>query len=317
MPRVLLVGGGGMALAYAEVLKNLHVPFDTVCRSKNRAQMFEAKAEVPAISGGLSSYMQSLSELPSHAIVAVGVESLYEIAAELLQKGVKNILVEKPGALFKRQLIELERLRLVNGATVVIGYNRRFYCSVDMLRTMVKSDGGATSIHFEFTEWADMISPLVKGASVKERWILSNSSHVIDLAFSFCGGPKKMNSEVSGELDWHPTGSTFVGSGVLTSGVPFSYCADWSSQGRWGVFVKTREGTYALAPMEELKFLRRNSVIAATVELRDELDTKYKPGVYEQVREFLSPDVDANIGCTLRQHISNYEWFVRIAGYDC
>ena len=68
---------------------------------------------------------------------------------------------------------------------------------------LVESDGGIKSLSFDFTEWADKISLLEKPQEVKDRWILSNSSHVLDLAFYLVGKPKEIFCFQGGSIDWH------------------------------------------------------------------------------------------------------------------
>ena len=64
---------------------------------------------------------------------------------------------------------------------------------------------------FEFTEWAHRIGPLVKAPGVKERLVLGNSTHVIDLAFYLGGLPTELNALVAGGLEWHPQWLRFRG----------------------------------------------------------------------------------------------------------
>ena len=43
----------------------------------------------------------------SHAIVCVGVEELAAVSTQLIECGIKNILVEKPGGLSATEITEL------------------------------------------------------------------------------------------------------------------------------------------------------------------------------------------------------------------
>ena len=74
------------------------------------------------------------------------------------------------------------------------------------------------------------------------------------------GMPKTLTSYQSGSLNWHPSGSIFVGSGISENDIPFSYNADWESAGRWGIEVKTKENTYRLIPLEGLFVCHKKSV---------------------------------------------------------
>jgi predicted dehydrogenase len=313
MKNILLVGAGGMAQSYFDVLQTTGFTFEVVCRSLSSADIFEQAKGYRPIVGGVSTLLKSGS-IPEHAIVAVGVEHLSEVAEALIKAGVKSILVEKPGGLFHSNIQGLNVLAIKNKAKVYVAYNRRFYTSVSKLLAIADTDGGIRSLSFDFSEWADMIAPIKKGPNVKERWVLSNSTHVIDLAFFLAGKPKEINAYVSDGLDWHRSGSKFTGSGLTERGVLFSYRADWDAPGRWGLIAYTNNYKLELLPLEGLLVTERNSVVASPVELDDENDKLYKPGVFEQLRAFMSGDTSKL--CPLAEQLQNYPLYAQIAGYE-
>jgi predicted dehydrogenase len=300
-----------MAEAYHKVLNAMGVEFDIVCRSEVSADLFFQKTGFKPASGGLQRYLDA--SVPTYAIIATGVEHLYEATKSLLEKGVKQLLIEKPGALHIEHLQEIRALSDTKGARVFIGYNRRFYASVSKLLALVEKDGGVQSVSFDFTEWSDSIAPLDKGDGVKEKWVLSNSTHVIDLAFFLAGKPAELSAYVKGGLPWHPSGSCFVGSGISEKNVLFSYRSDWNSQGRWGVTVYSTNYSYSLCPLEGLSRIPRNSVVPEQVDLDDKLDLDFKPGLYKQVQGFLNRST--NSMCTLQEHIQLFTTYEQIAGY--
>jgi predicted dehydrogenase len=114
--------------------------------------------------------------------VSVGVEKLYEATKQLLQYGVKNILVEKPGAMIQNEFDKLTILAKAKNANVLIAYNRRFFVSILKAQEIIKNDGGVTSFNFEFTEWAHEIEILVKTDVMMEKWFLANSTHAVGVA---------------------------------------------------------------------------------------------------------------------------------------
>ncbi|NVK29842.1 MAG: Gfo/Idh/MocA family oxidoreductase [Gammaproteobacteria bacterium] len=312
MRSILLVGAGGMARAYFDVIQKLDIDFEIVCRSASSAAKFEKEKGHRPIHGGLEEYLKC-SNTPSHAIVAVGVEHLRETTERLLNFGVKNILVEKPVGLYIEDIDSLNAAAYQINANVYVAYNRRFYASVSRLLELSDGDGGIRSISFDFSEWSDRIAPLIKGAGVKERWVLSNSTHVIDLAFFLAGRPAELSSYVSGQLDWHPNGSCFSGSGITEQGVLFNYRADWNAPGRWAVVAYTANFKLELAPLEGLVVTKRNSVIAERIDLDCDLETKYKPGLFKQVQAFIGEDKSKL--CSIAEQAKNYPFYTRIAGY--
>ena len=50
-------------------------------------------------------------------------------------------------------------------------------------KEIIKSDGGLKACSFEFTEFTKKIELSDYKSIVKDKWLLANSSHVIDTAF--------------------------------------------------------------------------------------------------------------------------------------
>ena len=308
-----LVGASTMAQDYAQVLKSLKFNFIVIGRGEKSALTFESKTGISVITGGLENALQS-SPPPKIAIVAVGVTQLKKTTIKLLDAGTKRILLEKPGGINLKEIEEIHIEAQAKKARIFLGYNRRFYESTKHARKIITSDGGATSCHFEFTEWSNKIRKIEGKDDIKSAWLLANSSHVIDLAFHLCGSPKDWQSWKSGTLDWHPTASRFSGAGKTDLGVIFSYFADWESPGRWGVEILTKKNRLILRPMEKLQITYLDSVEIMPVKLNYEIDMKFKPGLFKQTEAFLNEDYE-NF-CTLKEHVEKTKIYTKIAGYQ-
>lgn len=315
---LMLIGSGYMAIEYAKVLKAQNIRFIVVGRGESSAKRFTELTGVPVITGGLENFIHSkeISKVDS-AIVAVGVEALYGVSMKLLKKGLKNILIEKPGVLFPSQIKLLLSTSKACKANVYIAFNRRFLSSVRFAKKIIKADGGLTSFTFDFTEWGHEILGLTKAPGVKEFWVLANSSHVIDLAFYLGGAPQKLSAECMGSLAWHPTGAIFVGSGITVKGTPFSYHADWDAPGRWGLEFCTRKHKLILCPMEKLQAMSRGSVRIEEVIVDQEdlaLDSNFKPGLYRMVEAFIAGDPESL--CTISELSEKMSHYCAIAKYQ-
>ena len=251
---------------------------------------------------------------PETAIVSVGVEQLASVTTKLLQSGTRRILLEKPGGLNLKELQQLLSEVQAHSAKVWLAYNRRFYEATRKSREIILADGGATSCHFEFTEWSHKIREIEGKTEIKAAWLLANSTHVIDLAFHLCGWPKDWQCWSSGTLDWHPASARFSGAGVTQQDVNFSYFADWEAPGRWGVEVLTRKNRLILRPMEQLQVTPHGTVKVESVSLEDRMDHDFKPGLYRQTEAFLQKD--ATNFCTLEEQVKHTELYSKMAGYD-
>jgi len=289
---VWLVGSGPMALDYLKVLQALGVPSTVVGRGAFSAETFAKASGHPVVQGGLDAYIDSGAQLPEAAIVSVGMEQLGKTTMSLLRAGVRKLLVEKPGGLDASEIKSVAKCAASSGATVVLGYNRRFYAPVQAAREMIRQDGGPTSFLFEFTEWSHVISTLKKPAEVLANWFLANSTHVVDTAFFLGGTPEKISCFRAGSLDWHKAGAVFAGAGITEDSVPFSYHANWAAPGRWGVEVLTAARRYIFRPMEQLHVQEIGSVAVNRVEVDDALDQEFKPGLCNQVRNFMEGNLE-------------------------
>lgn len=314
MDKIWLVGTGNIAIEYAKVLKDLDVEYIAIGRGKTNVDKFIVATQHNAIEGGIENFLKLRPQIPSHAIVTANVESLSATASILLKYGIKNILLEKPGVCDPTEIYELVQLTREEGANVLLAYNRRFYASTLKAQEIIKEDGGVTSFIFEFTEWAHKITPLFDGGKRFQYWFLGNSSHVVDLAFYLGGNPVQMSNFTSGSIDWHPNAAVFVGAGKSNKGALFSYHANWKAPGRWFVEICTNKHRLYFKPMETLQIQEIGSVVVNPVVLNDELDKKFKPGLYLQVKNYLENDFSRFCTIDEQQHmIDNY--YLKIGNY--
>jgi predicted dehydrogenase len=305
---IWLIGTGKMAIEYCKVLVALNVEFIVIGRSRSNCENFKKVTSIVPFQGGLLNFLASNPKIPEAVINASGIESLTTTTQQLLEYGVKYILLEKPGFGRPIELISTEKLVVTMGATVFLAYNRRFYSSVMRAQEIIRSDGGVKSLCFEFTEWSHYIIQLKKEQVELENWFYGNSSHLIDLAFYLAGMPIEISSYQKSNLSWHPSGSIFVGSGITENGALFSYCANWASPGRWGLELCTNNYRLIFRPIEKLAIMKIGSVqIDSDSELNDSLDISFKPGVYKQVESLLCKDYSRFI--TVSEHMASLKRF--------
>ena len=312
---LLLVGAGYMGKEYAKILNSLDIPYSVVCRSESSASKFYEEFGLMPISGGIENALKQMNECPNYAIVAVNVEFLYSTVILLLNFGIKKILVEKPAALKKSEMVNIFENAKSMGANVYVAYNRRFYSSTDKALEIISEDGGVSSFNFEFTEWSFQIEKTSHAPEVKQEWLLANSSHVIDLAFFLGGYPTEMCSFKSGSLDWHSRASKYAGAGVTDNGALFSYHANWDAPGRWAVEVLTNNHRLYFRPMEQLSVQKKGSVMLEKIDIEDKIDIEFKPGLYKQVEAFLFKINDDRL-VSIEDQIDHMEFYEKIDGIN-
>jgi predicted dehydrogenase len=311
-PSLWLIGSGKMAQDYAKVLIFLNKSFKVIGRGRKSAISFQKATGIDVQIGGLKSNITK-TNFPKIAIVTVGVEQLAKTAKHLLNAGVKHILLEKPGALNLKEISSLNFLANKKKAKVFIGYNRRFYESVKIMKQIIKKDGGISAVNFEFTEWASSIKSTKINFNTKKNWFIANSSHVIDLAFHLCGKPKNWKCWHAGSLDWHPASSRYCGSGLTDKGIMFSYISNWEAPGRWSLELMTKKHRFILRPMEKLQAINLNNIVIKNIILKDKFDKKFKPGLYHQTINFLKKK--NHLLCTLSEQVKNIKIYSKMAGY--
>jgi predicted dehydrogenase len=309
----VLFGAGAMAQDYAKVLQELSATFTVVGRSVAATEKFFKKTGIQALPNGFAAWKKLNPVNIEYAIIAVSVEELARTAIELIDFGIRNILLEKPGGLNPEEIQKVRDKSEKTGTRVLIAYNRRFYASVLKAQEIIAQDGGVRSFSFDFTEWPHMICDNPRFSSeVKENWFLACSSHVVDLAFFLGGKPKELKTFVAGGLDWHPSASSFAGAGITDKGALFSYHANWDAPGRWGVNILTEKHRLIFRPLEKLRIQKLKSISEESVEIDDTLDTKFKPGLYLQTLGFLEGGNQSN-SIDINEHCNNvFKHFIKI-----
>jgi predicted dehydrogenase len=290
---VLIVGAGTMAIAYAHVLRALGRSFACIGRGAASAQRFAHETGVTPSLGGLQVTPLAASHF-SAAIVAVPVDELADASRRLLDAGFHRLLIEKPAGIDAAQIRSLAEECARRGVAAYVAYNRRFYASVAAARAMLAADGGATSAHIDFSELASRILTPDKTPELLRAWFLANATHVLDLAFHLAGEPIQLDCLAAGELAWHRP-ATFAGAGRTARGALLSWHADWSAPGRWGLDIRSRSHRIVLQPLEQLHVQRPNSFALEAVALDDDLDHRFKPGLYRQVKAFLEGGDDRGL----------------------
>ncbi len=278
-----------MAGEYLPVLKSLGTEVAVVGNTAESVRRFNKETGIQAISGGIEAFLKGTeTDNFETAIVAVPILKLSETTDLLLNAGIKKILVEKPGAICRHELEKTSATAKKKNAKVYIAYNRRFYSSTAKAKEIIEEDGGVTSFNFEFTEWSHIIESLQKDSTEKKEWFLANSTHVVDLAFYLGGKPSEMECFAAGTSEWHPGAMIYAGAGRTQKGALFSYSANWSAPGRWGVEILTEKHRLYFRPLEKLQVQDIGTVKITDVEIDDEWDSKFKPGIFNQIKSFFS-----------------------------
>ena len=299
---MILVGTGDMAREYARVFRAMGKSFSTIGNTENGSKIFYDWAWSNGIltdvhpGGVVHNRIES-----TEAVVAVPIIDLFDVTKNLILKGVKKILIEKPGCLYSIQARALISLAESKGADLRVAYNRRFFNSVQSARTIIRRDG-VSRLFFCFGDDMNWVEDSAHPQSVKDRWIIANSSHCIDSALFITGEP------VQGLFV--ETVKPFRGSG-FAGDIPFHYQTDWHKDKRWRIEFTTKRGEqYYLSPMELL--MRREEEGQDTVVAYDS-DPELKPGVSAMMKSFLAGGEDLP---TMEEQLERIKLYMRIGGLN-
>ncbi len=302
---ILLFGTGSMAYEYARVLKNLKQNFIVVGRGQQSAKIFHQKTGIKPLTGGAKHFISQSNYSLSKAIVAVTGDQLGIVALQLIRHGVKSLLLEKPGGLDDQEIKQVYSQANKHSAKVYIAYNRRFYSSTKKAEEIIKKDKGILSFHFEFNEPIDIIFKSNYLKQIKDRWLFHNSTHVIDLAFFLGGTPKFISAKTYNNR-------IFVGQGLTENDAPFTYHANWLAPGRWSLELMTKNHRLIFRPLEKLQAQENGSFDLVNIDLENNLDIDFKPGLFREVEAFLKDDTSNSSLCTIETQIKNLTWYEKI-----
>tara|TARA_B100001121_G_C18606562_1_gene582133 strand:+ start:98 stop:1033 length:936 start_codon:yes stop_codon:yes gene_type:complete len=310
---IWIIGSGQMAKEYVKVLKALNKKFLVIGKSIKKANYLKREESVEVISGGVEKFLLTNPTKPSNVIICTQIENLFIVSKSLIKYGIKNLLIEKPASINIKEIRKLSILKKKYKLNIFVAYNRRFYSSYLYLQNKLKKEK-LLAIQFEITEWANTIEDANFSNEVKQKWVLSNTSHVIDMVLNLSGDIKKLETFNMASLKWHKSSSRFAGAGISKSNVLLSYIGCWDSPGRFSVEVFTNKCRYIFKPLEKIKVQKMNSIeINDVKDVNYELDNKFKPGLFLQTKNFLLGK-DKRL-CSIDQHLKNFHYYNQIANY--
>ncbi len=311
---IIIIGAGSIAEAYAYTLSKMKIQDVTILsKSKEKVVQLCRKFNFRPLDGGFEHHLPSL-DIVDLVIIATPIQLLVQATKQAIESGQTNILVEKPVSLTVPEVLSLNKI--IDKKKVGVGYNRLLYPNFHRLKELVEEDGGITSCLYSFTEWTHLFDFSKHTPEVFQRWGITNCLHPISMVHELIGFPKKLSSYQFGKLDWHPSGSIFTGSGISEENIPFSYHANWTSAGRWGVEIMTEKNAYRLLPLEELYICAKGSLIWEKVNFKIAYPNA-KQGIAEEIATMLHHKKKKEMGLMSLEKAGLYiELAEKIFGYN-
>lgn len=282
--RVAVIGAGGIAEKHLEVLTTFDDTEVVALCNRGHPRIY-ALAERFNVRQIFTDYRPMLDEVSVDAVlVLVSVVSTVEVAGECLRRGIP-ILLEKPPGLSALEARGLLDIATVSGCLNMVGLNRRFYSVMQHAHEAILEVGPLVSISVEAPERLAEVKALdMHPSQVVRRLLFANGIHCIDLLRYFGGDVVEVHAMSS---QWFEDQKDSFGALIrFESGATGHYIVNWMSPGSWSVTLYGKGRRVFIAPLERGTIVDVNGTEwPITV---DELDTRFKPGLYAQDRYFLN-----------------------------
>jgi predicted dehydrogenase len=281
--RVAVIGAGNIAEKHLEVLQAFSdVELAAIC-SRGHPRI-DALVERFSIREKFTDYRTMLDTVPVDAVfVLVSAMQIVPVAAECLKRGIPTLL-EKPPGLSAKETAGLAQIAQETNCLNLVALNRRFYSVMQRAREEILSAGPLVSVLVEGPERLGEVKAVgIHPPEIIEGLLFANSIHCIDLLRYF-GGDVEQITATSSQWDEEQKNS-FAALMKFHSGATGHYIAHWMSPASWAVTLYGMGRRISLNPLEKATLIDSDrSEKALPV---DEVDVKFKPGLYGQNRFFL------------------------------
>ena len=274
--KIAFIGCGKISHFHADVLLHLGCEIVAVAARPNskNISLFREKYKIQK---AYDSYKKMLDNEDIDAIwVTVSWNAIDEILLPILDYNIP-VFIEKPIALSSKKIKEVINFCNTKNHKIQIGYNRRFYEYVPVVKKMI-TENLLRSIVVEIPE----STPFNRIDLAKTLWI-HNSSHVMDLLFHFVGEYEIINiiKQKTNSSNFY---NTFNGILKTTDNIPIHLIANWNSPTNFGITFYFDDTVLKLNPLEIGKLYKGFEIIEPT---------KAKP-----IRQY-QPKIISDLFCSL------------------
>ena len=269
-----IIGAGDIAQEHLKVLRDLPVDVIAVCnRGEERRLNTSKKFNIP------NTYEKYEDMFKNHKLdavfVLVTIENMGEVCLDCAKYGIP-LFVEKPIGLSINEVKEIKRVADENNTKIMVGVNRRFMSTIMKAKEII---GGLKGINIEAPErFLNEIEDDENSKEAMDAWIYANGVHCIDLLRFFGGDVKEVVSLSDKDKQ-------FYNAQIKFENCVGQYRSYWDCPGGWQIFLYGDKSKVTVFPLEKGIYSVRNKEDQEIT--LDELDIKYKPGFYRQIKYFI------------------------------
>lgn len=289
-----IIGCGSVAIDHAIIIKKLgHKVVLGITKSKNSKNWKSFKKIFPE-----TKFANKISEILNNSEIQYIVSCLPVTEQKKYCKKIlateKPVLIEKPlhDNFFQlKKIISTTRLFINNK---IVGYNRRYYQTVNILKKRIKK-GGLKNVEITISENYPNLIKKYGSKIVKNALHVGSSSHIMDLAI-FLFGPLNLHKK------WSCKKKFISYSAVLSTKNNIPIFLNINSYDPSLVGLKVRfddETLWILSPIEKLQVYKGYDIIGRSNKIRIRRyfpkniftyseSTNLRPGFYKQMKDFIN-----------------------------
>ena len=291
--RIGFVGSGRIAEFHVKAATAAGFDVSVVCGRPGSISLEKFKVKFPHIPTVTSLEEMYKYELDAFSIITSS-DSLLSIYETLLETYDVPVLIEKPVTL-NSSLLEANRIDLHRQKTLV-GYNRRFYSSVQELKMLIDSNPNFLQSHWNIPEISWEIN---SSKTNRELFIKDNSVHMLDLLLFLNGSiadmilrkftPNNLNHYCSGIIEFDNGRIVTLN---LSFGVPDNTHISYFAPG-FNIQLKPIEILYNYEDLEMFPASEENPIKKYVPKIKKTwqislADRDFKPGFLLQYKELIN-----------------------------
>lgn len=280
--KIILVGTSSIVEFHVNALRKSGLNPTTVASSNKNSSSQEKFSAENNIKKSYSDWKNMIDEEEYDGIlIAARVESTIEILEYAIKQNIP-ILVEKPVSVNSK---DIKKLIKNSHEMIMVGYNRRFYKTVNVLKNFVLEENTPVI--------ASMIAP--ESSNIMD--FFNNSSHSVDMLRYIFG---EIKLEYVKKLIVNDMQKGLVATFSNDRKDVIQFIGNWNASDNFGLSVFRDKKRFELKPYEKLNIYNEMDVIEPTssspirkyvpklidrVNL-EPLDEQFKPGFYQQSNAF-------------------------------
>ena len=280
--KIILVGTSPIVEFHVNALRKSGLNPTTVASSNKNSSSQEKFSAENNIKKSYSDWKNMIDEEEHDGIlIAARVESTIEILEYAIKQNIP-ILVEKPVSVNSK---DIKKLIKNSHEMIMVGYNRRFYKTVNILKNFVLEENTPVI--------ASMIAP--ESSNIMD--FFNNSSHSVDMLRYIFG---EIKLEYVKKLIVNDMQKGLVATFSNDRKDVIQFIGNWNASDNFGLSVFRDKKRFELKPYEKLNIYNEMDVIEPTssspirkyvpklidrVNL-EPLDEQFKPGFYQQSNAF-------------------------------